>query len=332
MLFLFAGIVGLLGAGLWLFDLSRNRATTAKQNTDVEEKGGPSKKLAAISRGSRKEKKAWAESKGFDYTKEDAFLADEWSRGVAAEGAVARDVVSGIAGGYEMHLVELGGVSVMALRRAATSDVVVVARREAQEDAEDLMQVSRIEGFILYGNDQGAIERMLDERVDKAFASMPSAVSVVWEESDWVLAQLERGSTHEDWDALIQPLALFADAARVLPPRSGATQPVDFTDCDPTRPMPDAPEIEEDDSEDPVPVLPVVARKEDPVQLPTRATAQARGVVEPRPVGGDEVAAIAKGDKPKMQRYNGTRVLRDLSQGSTIFEDLTEELGTDPLN
>lgn len=96
--------------------------------------------------------------------------------------------------------------------------------------------------------------------------------------------------------------------------------------------MPDAPETEEDDSEDAVPVLPVVARKEDPVQLPTRAAAQARGVVEPRSVGSDEVAAIAKGDKPETGRYNGTRVLRDLSQGSTIFEDLTEELGTDPLN
>ncbi|AKP09469.2 Hypothetical protein Cp262_1833 [Corynebacterium pseudotuberculosis] len=332
MLFLFAGIVGILGVGLWLFDLLRNRTATVQQTSDSEEKGGSPKKLTAISKGGRKEKKTWAEAHGFDYTKEDAFLSDEWSREAAVDGAIARNVVSGIARGYEMYLVELGGVSVMALRRAVSSDVVVVGRREAHEDTEDLRQVSCIEGFTLYSNDQGATERMLDERVDKAFADMPSAVSVVWEESDWVLVQLERGSTHEDWEALIQPLTLFADATRVLPPRSGATQPVDFTDCDPSRPMPDAPETEEDDSEDAVPVLPVVARKEDPVQLPTRAAAQARGVVEPRSVGSDEVAAIAKGDKPETGRYNGTRVLRDLSQGSTIFEDLTEELGTDPLN
>lgn len=209
MLFLFAGIVGLLGVGLWLFDLLRNRTATAQQTSDSEEKGGSPKKLTAISKGGRKEKKTWAEAHGFDYTKEDAFLSDEWSREAAVDGAIARNVVSGIAGGYEMYLVELGGVSVMALRRAVSSDVVVVGRREAHEDTEDLRQVSCIEGFTLYSNDQGATERMLDERVDKAFADMPSAVSVVWEESDWVLAQLERGSTHEDWEALIQPLTLL---------------------------------------------------------------------------------------------------------------------------
>lgn len=57
MLFLFAGIVGILGVGLWLFDLLRNRTATAQQTTDSEEKGGSPKKLTAISKGGGRRRK-----------------------------------------------------------------------------------------------------------------------------------------------------------------------------------------------------------------------------------------------------------------------------------
>lgn len=287
-----------------------------------EEFKGPGFKV--IPGAGRRERKAWATHHGFEYSKVDNFLNDEWSRGAASAGAAAKDVVSGHAHNHEMYLVELAGIPVMAMRRAGSSDVVVDMRRAALEDeldSEDLIHVSQVGEFTILSNDQGAAERMIDVRVQSSLEQMPDEVTAVWMESDWVLAQTTKNSDHQTWDAMTKPLALMADAARVLPPRTGATQPIDVSELDPSRPLPNAPMIVEDDEEDAPPVIPVIEREEERTPLPSRAQSESHGVVEPRSVGGDEVEPIAEGLEEKPDNLQGTRILRDNTHKPTIFGD-----------
>lgn len=288
----------------------------------------------------RRERRIWAESNEWEFKRSDAYLDDEWSRGAAASGAVVRDVVSGVVYGKELHLVDLGGVTVMALRRGAPSDVVVDLRRieaipaDRSAESPDLVPVTEVNGFRLYATEAGPAERFLDERVTAALDALPETVSAVWAEGDWVLAQTLKGSHQGDWDEMCAPLASLADAARTLPPPLNTPQALNHEDLDPTRAMPPRqhPPAQLAAVPDPEPDTPVVIRPEEPLELPSRTRSESRGVVEPRPVGVDEVAPIAE-DTPDLdpEQLNGLRVLRDLSRGSSIFDDLAKELGTDPL-
>lgn len=277
----------------------------------------------------RRERKHWASKHGFDFIREDAFLTDEWSRGAASTGAPARDVVSGMAEGYETHLVDLAGVPVMAMRRGITSDVVIDARRGTQqedlgrEESDDLVEVDTVSGFRLLSNTAGVTQRFVDERVRVALEAMPEAVTAVWMESDWVLAETTKASTSEDWENILQPLALLTDATFTLPPRSNSARHLDLTRIEPTRVKPDAPENsgvrvnhEEADL-----TQPLVIRPEEPLQMPVRAQQDSRGVVEPRALGADDVDSIADGAPTRPTNFDGTRVVRDLSGGSRIFDD-----------
>ncbi|WP_041628385.1 hypothetical protein [Corynebacterium efficiens] len=300
-----------------------------------EERPGVEKQsfLQSLPRGQRRERKQWASRHGFDFIREDAFLTDEWSRGAASTGAVARDVASGMAEGYETHLVDLAGVPVMAMRRGRTSEVVIDARRSTlitdpeRTDSDDLVEVDSFAGFTLLSNMATVAQRFVDERVRVAFEAMPEAVSAVWFESDWVLAETVRGSSAEDWENMLRPLALLTDASFTLPPRAEDTA-VNLALIEPTRtkpPAPDAPEPEPAADEVDL-AQPLVIRPEEPLQMPVRGVQESRGVVEPRALGGDNVDSIADGHPdgrptPDPQRYNGTRVLRELSGDSSIFED-----------
>lgn len=280
--------------------------------------------LSVLPGATRREKRSWAHERGFDYQRTDDFLTDEWSRGAASTGAAARDVVSGIVNGHEMHLAELGGITVMALRRPQASDVVLDARRarlEESAESDDLIPVTSVADFQILSNDQGAAERMMDERFRQALENMPDTVTAVWMESDWVLAQTAKGSTHQDWDHMTGLLAVIAIAARVLPPRMGATQAVDFSDCDPSRPMPVPPSYFEDEADEDLPDMPQIARQEEPIPLPTRAQGESHGVVEPRSIGAQPVEAIAGGEQPASTSFQGTRIVRDLDGRSSIFDD-----------
>ncbi|MEJ6013150.1 hypothetical protein WG936_04775 [Corynebacterium sp. H127] len=258
--------------------------------------------------GARRERKHWASDRGFDYAKADDYLTDEWSRGAAATGAAPREVVSGVVESfgleYEMYLVDLENVPVMAIRRTAASDVVLDARRVGElldDDSDDLLPVTQVSGFAILSNDFGAAERAIDERIIAALAAMPAAVTAVWAESDWVLAQTQKSSTSEDWDRMIEPLALIADASRILPPRAVRNLEVPVK----TRPVGDPVLVEKQQE----PELLRVPRSEDPVEMPSRAQRAAHGVVEARPVGVDEVGAIAEGPA-ELPESDGTRVVR----------------------
>lgn len=308
-----------------------------------EERSGVEKQsfLQSLPGGQRRERKQWASRHGFDFIREDAFLTDEWSRGAASTGAVARDVASGMAEGYETHLVDLAGVPVMAMRRGRTSEVVIDARRSTlitdpeRNESDDLVEVDSFAGFTLLSNMATVAQRFVDERVRVAFEAMPEAVSAVWFESDWVLAETVRGSTAEDWENMLRPLALLTDASFTLPPRS-EDQAVNLALIEPTRtkpPAPDAPAPEPAADEVDL-AQPLVIRPEEPLQMPVRGVQESRGVVEPRALGGDNVDSIADGHPnghptPDPQQYNGTRVLRDLSGGSSIFGDTDRDQDRD---
>ncbi|QGU01190.1 transport protein TonB [Corynebacterium kalinowskii] len=283
---------------------------------ELPPKAEPKRSAVKLPGGQRRERKHWAADRGFSFSKTDVYLTDEWSRGAAATGAAPREVVAGVVDvlgmDYEMYLVDLDAIPVMAMRRSAASDVVVDARRVGElldDDSDDLLPVTQVSGFAILSNDFGAAERVVDERVIAALAAMPEAVTAVWAEADWVLAQTHKNSTSEDWERMIQPLALIADASRVLPPR--AVRNLDIVMK--TRPVGE-PVVVDKPAE---PEVVKVPRAEEPVEMPTRARHAALGVVEARPVGVDEVGAIADGPA-QLPESDGTRVVRRADK-PTIF-------------
>lgn len=108
---------------------------------------------------------------------------------------------------------------------------------------------------------------------------------------------------------MIQPLAMMADACRVLPPR--AVRNLDIVTK--TRPVGEEPVVVKQEDAGVV----RVPRAEEPVTLPSRAQHTALGVVEARPVGADEVGAIADGPA-ELPESDGTKVVRRDGE-STIF-------------
>lgn len=333
------------------------RAPQAKTRpTDTESEASFRDKLPG---SARRERRSWALNRGYEFIKKDDFLNDEWTRGVAATGAQMNNVVSGMAAGYEMYLGDMAGVTVMAMRRGASSDVVIDARRSIGGSAvqptppvdTDLTPVSTIAGFDISSTDVGVATRWADERVTTALDNMPEDVIGVWLESDWVLAHLHAKSGAAQWDALFEPLSLLADTSRVLPPRGTTKQSVEDALLHPTRPVPTprvmtaaeeqaaaeaaAAEAARRASHSPLYVAgsKPVHRPEEPVQLPSRMHSEVRGVVEPRQVGVDEVEAIANGglERKSSSAYERPRIVRKSPKGPSIFDDLTDEFGTDPL-
>ncbi|RNE49933.1 hypothetical protein [Corynebacterium alimapuense] len=277
----------------------------------------------------RRERRTWAEAEGYEFSRSDDYLNDEWARGAAASGAPAKDIVSGQAYGHEMVLMDLGGVNVMAMRRGEASEIVVDCRRgefPEHNASEDMLEALSTSGFTIFATDTAVAQRFVDERVNIALVQMPEIVTAVWMEEDWVLAQTARGSHAADWTKMLAPLALLADAARALPPKSSSAQVLNLDGLDPSRQMP-APGLVAAkafglssgiiDGGEP----PLVQRPEEPLDLPTRVLPVARGVVEPREVGTDEVDAIGEAGRSRTEDGQGTRMPRDLSGGSSIFDD-----------
>ncbi|SNV62204.1 putative secreted or membrane protein [Corynebacterium cystitidis] len=126
----------------------------------------------------------------------------------------------------------------------------------------------------------------------------------------------------EDWDEMLAPLGLLADAARVLPPQTWQILEFDH----PTREMGEPVSIRtEPQPEQEADVLPNVVRPEEPLEMPTRTTGTVRGVMVPHAIGGDEVEAIADG-REQTTVNDGTRVAREKKPPS-IFDDETQGSG-----
>lgn len=321
-------------------DHFEERHDAAEQPTPVAPVAKPAgpRRDSIIPGALRRERRQWAEKNGFSFSKHDEYLVDEWTRGAAAGGAAPKDIVQGSAYGHEMVLMDLGGVNVMAMRTGAATEIVVDFRRVDRDQRndrttgeavfDDLLEVGHIADFTVYATDAAVASRMIDARVVTACDSLPEIVTAVWMESDWVLAQTDKGSHASDWDEMLAPLGLLADVARVLPPRSMANQILKFEGADPTRMMgPKQPPAFENnqllhvvpDPQD----HPPIQRPSEPVELPTRSKAEARGYLEPYALGVDEVDAIADGVDKSQEGGHRKRphVKRDLSAGPSIFGD-----------
>ncbi|WJY90564.1 hypothetical protein [Corynebacterium confusum] len=284
----------------------------------------------------RRERKAWANQHGFDFAKEDSYLADEWTRGAAAGGAHPRDIAHGTVFGHELFLLDLGGVNVMALRTGASSDVVVDFRRTglplAEEASEDLVAANEIAGFSVYATEPGVVERISDDRLATGLEYLPEAVTAVWMENEWVLAQTDKTARSAEWDEMLAPMAVLADVARVLPPRPTAGLVYHPEQGDPTRVVPPpqpvaptGPTAVPNPAEDMA--RPPVQRPEEPMVLPSRRAGAAHGSMEHRALGADEVDAIADGQERPQADESVARLPRDLGRGSSIFDEIEAELG-----
>ncbi|BFL75351.1 hypothetical protein M7M4_21030 [Corynebacterium pseudogenitalium] len=285
----------------------------------------------------RRERRNWAEAKGFEFMKADPYLVDEWTRGVASTGAAPKDIVAGNVYGHEMLLMDIDGVNVMAMRTGAASDMVVDFRRFDRNDAkasEDLLLAMIIEGFDVYSSDSAVTERMVDERVHVALQQMPEAVTALWLETEWVLAQTTKQARSAEWDAMLPPLALLADAARVLPPRSSATHVVRLEELDPAREIPAQPIVEAVGGAPaagaPEFERPVIQRPEEPLQMPSRAYSETRGPVEHSALGGDEVDAIADGRERPTPDSHTARLPRQQFRAASIFDDPSDDSTSGP--
>ena len=285
----------------------------------------------------RRERRNWAEAKGFEFMKADPYLVDEWTRGVASTGAAPKDIVAGNVYGHEMLLMDIDGVNVMAMRTGAASDMVVDFRRFDRDDAkasEDLLLAMAIEGFDVYSSDSAVTERMVDERVHVALQQMPEAVTALWMETEWVLAQTTKQARSAEWDAMLPPLARLADAARVLPPRSSATHVVRLEELDPAREIPAQPIVEAVGGAPaagaPEFERPVIQRPEEPLQMPSRAYSETRGPVELSALGGDEVDAIADGRERPTPDSHTARLPRQQFRAASIFDDPSDDSTSGP--
>ncbi|WP_175973686.1 hypothetical protein [Corynebacterium sp. Marseille-Q2823] len=281
----------------------------------------------------RRERKAFGQQRGWEYAKHDSYLADEWSRGAAARGQEPRDIVAGNFRGHETLLFDMGTIPVMAMRTGAASDIVVDFRRAGEKrpgetvdnSSEDLVYVREEEGFEVFASDAGVGQRLIDPRVSAALHRLPAAVTAVWMEGEWVLAQTTKHARSAEWEELLEPLALLADAARVLPPRSEATQVLRVDELDPSRDIPQPPQPEptgptavpdRDDSLD----APTIQRPTEPVVMPSRSTSEARGTIDHSSLGADEVDAIADGHERPTHENNQARLPRRFDGGSSIFD------------
>lgn len=287
----------------------------------------------------RRERKNWAETRGFEYMKSDQYLVDEWTRGVASSGAAPKDIVAGNVYGHEMLLMDIDGVNVMAMRTGAASDVVIDFQRFGSQEAEmseDLLMAMSIEGFDVYSSDRGVTERMVDERVRIALQRMPEVVSALWLETEWVLAQTTKHSRTADWEAMLPPLALLADASRVLPPRSSSVHTIHLEDLDPAREIPAASVVDAVGGTaaagQPEFSRPVIQRPEEPLDMPSRTYSETRGPVEHTAIGADEVDAIADGNERPTPDSGTARLPRQQFGEASIFGDASGDASGDGLD
>ncbi|MBN9645185.1 hypothetical protein JZY06_11270 [Corynebacterium sp. CCM 8862] len=184
----------------------------------------------------RRERRRFAAVHGFDYVKHDDYLAGEFDFPDVPVDMRARDAVSGISHGKEIHLADFGGHTVLAVRRSAASPVVVrFVRTDSHPDAEQPVTVASAGGFTAWAAEPGPAATFVDVRVRSALAALAPAITEIVVAGQWVAALVGRQDAETTAAAAIAPLGLIADAALVLPPftPAGVAEPAD---CDPTRP------------------------------------------------------------------------------------------------
>ena len=295
----------------------------------------------------RRARKAWALGRNADFRKIDAEVASWWDRVPAGD---ARDVVSGFAHGREMHLCDVGGVTLLALRRAIPSDEILEFSRDGRTD---LPEVGVEDGITVSATDPEIIHRIFDERAHRALRDLPDVIDAAWAEGEWVIGAFADGSGPDDWDDALAPLAAFADIARRLPPSPGSIGELDASHRDPTRPAAGDGEVAAPGhlrplaSGSPVATAPAaataVAEPADeaptwrpptappvPVDMPTRSVGKRMGDGEFRDIGESASGLPALGEDPEHSRatVTGGRIIRPDTGPAGIFGDGAPEPDT----
>ena len=296
----------------------------------------------------RRARKAWALGRNADFRKIDAEVASWWDRVPAGD---ARDVVSGFAHGREMHLCDVGGVTLLALRRAIPSDEILEFSRDGRTD---LPEVGVEDGITVSATDPEIIHRIFDERAHRALRDLPDVIDAAWAEGEWVIGAFADGSGPDDWDDALAPLAAFADIARRLPPSPGSIGELDAGHRDPTRPAAGDGEVAAPGhlrplaSGSPVATAPAaataVAEPADeaptwrpptappvPVDMPTRSVGKRMGDGEFRDIGESASGLPALGEDPEHSRatVTGGRIIRPDTGPAGIFGDGAPATDTD---
>lgn len=305
---------------------------------------GPLGGLAA-----RRARKAWALDRNADFSKIDAEIASWWSR--VPEGD-ARDVVSGFAHGREMHLCDIGGVTLLALRRPVPSDEIMEFSRDGRTD---LPEVGVEDGVTVSATDPEIIHRIFDSRAHRVLRDIPESITAVWAEGEWVIAAFADGSGPGEWDAALTPLAGFGDIARRLPPSPGSIGELDAAHRDPTRPTADdaaraagadtaapghlRPLPDPSAATTPTPATTVAEPAEEapawtpptasdhPLETPTRSVGKRMGDGDFRDLGESGADLPALGEDPEHSRatVTGGRIIRPDSGPAGIFGDATAD-------
>lgn len=174
-------------------------------------------------------RKAWAQERNSVYNRVDHELPSYWQRTPDGD---AKAVVSGFAFGREMHLADVGGITTIAIRRSVSSDEVFELRRSG---GTTLPHVATEAGLVVAATDPELIHRIFDDRATRILADVHPAITRMWSENSWSLAQLIDNSVPEDWDGALASLSDFSDIARRLPPAQGETVAPDTNQWDPTR-------------------------------------------------------------------------------------------------
>ncbi len=300
----------------------------------------------------RRARKAWALDRNADFSKIDAEIASWWSR--VPEGD-ARDVVSGFAHGREMHLCDIGGATLLALRRPVPSDEIMEFSRDGRTD---LPEVGVEDGVTVSATDPEVIHRIFDSRAHRVLRDIPESITAVWAEGEWAIAAFADGSGPGEWDAALTPLAGFGDIARRLPPSPGSIGELDAAHRDPTRPtaadaaraagadttvpghlrpLPDpsaatapasATAVAEPVEEAPAWTPPTSS--DHPLETPTRSVGKRMGDGDFRALGESGADLPALGEDPEHSRaaVTGGRIIRPDSGPAGIFGDAEGETET----
>lgn len=284
----------------------------------------------------RRARKAWAAGRNADFHKIDAEVASWWDRVPAGD---ARDVVSGFAHGREMHLCDVGGVTLLALRRAIPSDEILEFSRDGRTD---LPEVGVEDGITVSATDPEIIHRIFDERAHRALRDLPDVIDAAWAEGEWVIGAFADGSGPDDWDDALAPLAAFADIARRLPPSPGSIGELDAAHRDPTRPAAGDGEVAAPghlrplpgptavttvavapDSVEEAPAWRPPTASEHPLETPTRSVGKRMGDGEFRDIGESASGLPALGEDPEHSRatVTGGRIIRPDTGPAGIFGD-----------
>ena len=132
---------------------------------------------------------------------------------------------------------------------------------------------------------------------------------------------------------MLPPLALLADASRVLPPRSSSVHTIHLEDLDPAREIPAAPVVDAVGGTaaagQPEFSRPVIQRPEEPLDMPSRTYSETRGPVEHTAIGADEVDAIADGNERPTPDSGTARLPRQQFGEASIFDDASGDASDD---